>query len=332
MKKLGLLLSILVFIGFLFLIRIWNTNSETISQYIGPARYFLLPEGKLDIQGDRVNVLILGKGGEGHDAPDLTDTIIFASSSLSSKKATLISIPRDIWIDELKIKLNGVYSMGKNKSQEEGLIFVKNTVSKLVGQPIHQVVLIDFNGFVNLIDTLGGIDVKIENSFVDYKYPIAGKENDLCGGDPKFLCRYETVSFSSGIEHMDGARALKFSRSRHSLDIKEGNDLARAARQQLVINAIKNKILSTEVILSEEKINGLLSVLQNSVETTASDQEAGLVGRAFFESRDNLVNFVLPGEFLLNPPLSIRYAYQYIFLPKMGNWSKVHEWINGVLP
>ena len=83
------------------------------SRYLGLVYDFItLPSGKIKVIGNRTNILILGKGGAGHDAPDLTDTIIFASFDQDSSSISLISLPRDIWLPDLRAKLNSVYYWG----------------------------------------------------------------------------------------------------------------------------------------------------------------------------------------------------------------------------
>ena len=108
----------------------------------------------------------------------------------------------------------------------------------VLGIPIHYNVTINFEVFKQIVDTLGGIDVEIENTFTDSEYPIEGKEDD-----PVIANRYETVTFTKGLEKMNGERALKYVRSRHG-DGAEGTDFARSKRQQKVILAIKDKLMS----------------------------------------------------------------------------------------
>ena len=130
-----------------------------------------------------------------------------------------------------------------------GIGFAKTITAEVVGSPIQYGVVVDFSGFKDVIDALGGIQVNVENSFTDNLYPIAGQENDTCGGDPTFACRYQTITFNSGPQTMNGDTALIFVRSRHA-EGDEGTDLAREARQQKVIDAIKSKIMEPKVLLS----------------------------------------------------------------------------------
>ena len=256
---------------------------------------------------ENVNILVLGKGGVGHEAPDLTDTVIFIS--ISDKKISLISLPRDIWVPEIRAKLNSAYYWGK-------LPLTKTTVQKMVGVPIQYGLVIDFSGFRKIVDALGGVEIDVQNAFTDEKYPIAGKENDSC-----MPCRYETVKFKKGKQIMDGETALKFVRSRNA-EGDEGTDAARAARQQLVIDAIKNKVVSNPWKILALK-NAVMQSLETDIDSNVLAGILGLVKRA----KGNLVTVSIPEEFLINPPVSRRYDNQYVFIPKAGDWSEVQKWI-----
>ena len=292
------------------------------------SNFLFVPRDKIASQNGRVNFLILGKAGAGHPAPDLTDTIIFSSVSLESPSAVLVSLPRDVWVPAIRAKLNSAYYWGKTMQQEGGgLVLAKSSVEEIVGLPIHYGVVVDFSGFKGLIDVVGGIEVDVERSFVDEKYPIPGKENDECGGDTEFMCRYETLRFEKGKTMMDGETALKFVRSRNA-EGDEGTDLARAGRQQKVIVALKNKILSPKVFLSPKKILGVYREMKKSIETDIDGATAAILIRRILESRDSVEQHVVSEEFLTNPPISPRYDNQYVFLPKEGDWEALHKWIS----
>ncbi|MCL4366915.1 LCP family protein [Patescibacteria group bacterium] len=127
----------------------------------------------------RVNVLLLGISGGNHDGPNLTDTIMVASYDTQNGKLDLISLPRDIWIDQYQVKLNAVYEIGL--SQGNGLSLAETEVGKILGIDIPYAVRVDFSGFVKAVDLVGGLDINVANSFEDNLYPIAGSENDMCG-------------------------------------------------------------------------------------------------------------------------------------------------------
>jgi LCP family protein required for cell wall assembly len=202
----------------------------------------------------RTNFVLLGIPGKTHEGVDLTDTIIFVSIGFKKSDILMVSLPRDIWLDSLKDKINTAYHYGEEKKEGGGFILAKSSVSEVVGLPVHYALLIDFEGFENIINLVGGIDVNVENPFTDNKFPIPGRENDLCNGDKEFRCRYETVSFRKGLQHMNGETTLKFVRSRNA-EGDEGTDFAREKRQQQVILALQKKLLSI-TNLTPSKISG----------------------------------------------------------------------------
>lgn len=140
---------------------------------------FITTGTSLNSDDGRVNVLLLGMAGGSHDGSTLTDTILVASFNLKSKKMHIISIPRDLWLPSLQSKANAVYQIGL--TQKNALSHAKVVMGNIVGLPVHYGLRVDFNGFVKLINILGGLDVSAEKTFDDYAYPIQGKENDLCG-------------------------------------------------------------------------------------------------------------------------------------------------------
>lgn len=128
---------------------------------------------------NKVNILLLGTPGGTHAGASLTDTIMVASYNLKTNQAHLISIPRDLWMPALGAKANAVYEIGL--SQGDGLGLAKTVTGNVLGLPIHYSLRVDFRGFIEAINILGGIDILVEKSFDDYNYPIEGLESDLCG-------------------------------------------------------------------------------------------------------------------------------------------------------
>jgi len=244
--------------------------------FFGPVNIFsVITQRDLELKNDngRTNILLLGIGDQGHDGPNLTDTMILLSiqakfdkpDTLKLPPIVMISIPRDIYSQSLGEKINAAYATG-------GLVLAKGIISEITGLPIHYAVRGNFSVFEKAIDLLGGIDVNVEHAFDDYQYPIDGHENDNCGyseaevavrsasviaGDETtlltaFPCRYEHLHFDAGWQHMNGVTALKFVRSRHAAG-DEGSDFARSKRQQLVLAAVKSKVFSAETLLNPTK-------------------------------------------------------------------------------
>jgi anionic cell wall polymer biosynthesis LytR-Cps2A-Psr (LCP) family protein len=107
--------------------------------------------------------------------------------------------------------------------------------------------------------------------------------------------------------------------------------LARAARQDLVLQAIKDKVLSTKVLLSPAKITALIKSVNQFVESDVDINSASVLARKILQSRERYRSYVLLEEFLDNPPISSKYDNLYVFVPKEGNWNNVHTWVSRLL-
>lgn len=277
-------------------------------------RYSLIP--RIDTP---ISILVLGKGGEGHTGPNLTDTIMVAHINKDAKKTTILSLPRDIWVPEIRAKLNTAYHYG-------GFEMAGDSVYSITNIPVTNTIVIDFSLFKDVVDSIGGIKVDVENSFVDEKYPIAGLENDLCNGDKLYKCRYEILTFNQGHQIMDGETALKFVRSRNS-NGDEGTDLARENRQQKVISAIKDKVLSKGFIFDYKKINALYNIFIAHIETDVDQKKMIAIARFFVESKLDTNFLSIPEDILVVSQNDKKYDRQYVFVPKSGSWKELQEWI-----
>jgi len=231
-----------------------------------------------------------------------------------------------------------VYYWGNYKKEGGGLVLAKSVVEEVLGEPVHYGVVIDFSGFTKLIDALGGVEVEVERSFVDERFPIPGKENDECGGDLEYSCRYETVKFEAGKQWMDGATALKFVRSRHSEDEEEGTDLARGERQQRVLLAVRERILSQETLMAPKKLMAIWRLAWEMVEMDMPEEAMASLARKVWEADGRMESYAVPEELLENPPISARYDNLYVFVPRIENeegeedWSEIRAWVDGVVP
>ncbi len=279
-----------------FVIFLWFFFSQTSS-----VLKFDFWSNPLKSTDNRVNVLLLGIGGGNHEGALLTDSIIVYSYNLKTHKTTLISIPRDLWLPDLKTKVNAAYENGREEGSR--LKYAEDKIDDILGIPIHYGIRLDFSGFARAIDQVGGVDVNIANTFDDYEFPITGKENDMCGYQVKdkdfnpdeakaanispgkhpvyidpsgkestdsatlnFSCRFKHIRFDKGLTPMDGETALNFVRSRKGTN-GEGSDFARSKRQQLVIEAFREKVLSLQTLANPQKVASLISTFGDSVET-----------------------------------------------------------------
>ena len=270
------------------------------------------------------NIVVLGLGGEGNQVKDLTDTIIFVSLSHTGGETLMLSLPRDLWLESMKAKINTAYHYG-------GIEMVKSSLQEVLGQEIHDVFLVDFDGFREVIDLLGGLEINIENSFEDNWFPIPGKENDPCGGDPEYKCRYEQVQFKAGWQTLNGEMALKYVRSRNA-EGDEGTDFARAKRQQNLILAFKNNLLTTKVLFDVKKLQSLWRIIQKSFTTDIQLEEYPLWAKLMLQfEREKINNQVLNGEQGLLYHPQIHYSGQWVIIPRDPSWKAVHEFVEGLI-
>lgn len=317
----------------LFFVSVRAYKKYDLALYLTTANNFLTaPIDQLASDNGRTNILVMGRAGGVHDGPELTDTMMLVSVSLKSQDIKIVSIPRDTWIPEIRAKINSAYYWG-NQKEVGGLNLAKAEVSQVLGLAVHYGAVIDFSGFKDVINELGGINVDVPNSFTDFYYPIAGREDDDCGGvDVKFMCRYETLHFAQGEQLMDGETALKFVRSRHAEGI-EGTDIARETRQQKVIDAIKNKVSDKSTYTNIKKDMAIIRVILRSVQTDLDHPTAAILARRIYDSKDSIKSYLIPEHLLVNPPVSDKYDLQYVFIPKAGNgqWKEINDWMLTIL-
>ncbi len=301
-----------------------------------------------------VNILLMGIGGGTHEGPNLTDTIILANINPLNNTIHLVSIPRDLYINSLHSKINAAYATGQGEGNK-GILLARSALASVTGVRPDYVVVVDFSGFVRLVDLLGGIDVRVQNTLDDYAYPIEGKENALCGATQDslatlsaqiasgsatefdlFPCRFMHLHVNQGLQHMDGSLALKFVRSRHALGA-EGSDFARSKRQQLVINAIRDKVFSIGTLANPVKVIGIATILGANIHTDIPEgqyddfiklaqemKKAKIYSNVIDEGDSSQNRFGL----LINPPLA-DYNGQWVLVPRSGSadYSEIKKYI-----
>ncbi len=219
-------------------------------------------------EGDgRVNILLLGRGGGNHDGPDLTDTMMLVSVDPVNHTSTLLSIPRDLYVNVPgggSMKINGAWETGEfaylgkvkpgstdPKAIQAGFDTVDQTIKSALGVNIHYNVLVNFQAFQQAIDTVSGVDVNVPTNLVD---PTMAWEN---GNNPLLA--------KAGLQTFDGVSALRYVRSRET-----SSDFARAQRQRAVMLALKGKVETLGTLSNPLKISGLLSAFGNNVSTDMS--------------------------------------------------------------
>lgn len=204
---------------------------------------------------ERVNILLLGiDKREGEHGPWRTDTMILGTIDPQSKTAGMLSLPRDLWVPVPgygENRINSANFIGeRDKYPGGGPALAVKTVEYNFGVPVHYYVLVDFDGFEKIIDTIGGIDVNVERTLHDEQYP------DPSPDDPN---RVRTVHFDAGLQHMDGKAALEYARSR-----KSTSDFDRSHRQIQIILAVREQALRLNLI---PRVPDLMVTLADTVQT-----------------------------------------------------------------
>ena len=289
----------------------------------GQMRHFILSADRslAGENADRINILLMGMGGEGHEGPNLTDTLMMVSVKPSTNQVALLSIPRDLLIPipgQGWRKINSANAFGEATTPGRGGEFARSTIEGLLGLDIPYYIRVDFNGFAKFVDTVGGLDVTVDKSFVDTTYPT---EN----------YGVQTVSFSQGQQRMNGKTALEFVRSRHGNN-GEGSDFARAKRQQKILSALKEKLLTLRTFRNPTLIADMLATLRANVTTNLQIGEIlrlAKIGQAI--DRSKITNKVLddsPGS----PLMSSIYGGAYVLVPRGDDWNGLRNAAANVIP
>ncbi len=285
-----------------------TTFLEKIAQVMGMG-------GNQTLSGEnlsQINILILGIGGEGHDGPYLTDTMILAQIRPDIGEVTLTSIPRDYWVtlpDGGMGKINEAFSDGyiKNYDWNEAGQSAITAVQNLTGLQIPYFAVLDFSGFEKAIDSVGGVDVTVDRTFTDYAYPDDGADNGYL----------PPQTFIAGPQHMDGARALIFARSRHAAGV-EGSDFARSQRQQKIIDAFKQKVLSENLVSGISTVNNLLNIVADHFHTNISPAEMLQLYNLTKNNNMNILSLSLDPDTYLICPEILASDGAYILTPCPG--------------
>lgn len=321
----------LFFLGFLsvqgvnFLSRLHIKPQDLLS-------FFGVPVENLDNTNGVTNFLILGIRGEGTDSPNLADTIIVLSYDHSTKTPTMISVPRDLWVPSIRAKINTAFYYGEQKVPSAGIQMAEGAVLEDLGLPIHYTAIVNFTIFKETIDLLGGIDVNVDPGFSDTEFPILGKENAMPESS-----RFETVTFATGSAHMNGETALKFVRSRHATG-DEGTDFARSKRQQQVISALRQKMLTPAFLLDKNKLDTFFVILSRNLKTNITQDLYPTLAKIALDARNNPVRSVTfsdkpdeNGLTILYTPPTKQYKGEWVLIPKDNNWSALKKYLSNLL-
>lgn len=271
---------------------------------------------------DHVNILVMGYGGAGHDGANLTDSMMVMSLVPSTGATTLISVPRDLWVQVppdsgTYAKLNTAYNDGLNNGfdgEPAGKVAGGNEaarkVSDILGIPVDYWLTIDFTGFRQLVDALGGVDVNV---------PVAFTANYPRNDDPAIDAGWKTVTFKTGPQHMNGERAIEYARARYVLEpASQGTDFARSERQQILLRAILTRAKQPS---AWPGLNGALNALEKTLYTNLSLSDLTLFAQKMDLARAQRVT--------LQDVLADATADdgESILVPASGNWDDIRSYV-----
>lgn len=248
-----------------------------------------------ETEDSSLDILILGTNGA------LTDTIMVANINETKKKVTLISIPRDLYMNGRRINEYYTYY---------GVETLERMVESVTGLEIDQYVQVDLDGFEQVVDVIGGIDIYVPEAIYDGLYPN-GK-----GG-------YSAFSIEEGTHHMNGEEALRYARSR-----KSTSDFDRAGRQQEILSAVKTKIVQMDSVMDMKE---LMEIFQTGLTYTSTDINVVDLVSYYSDYQDYELStgFVLStGNYLYS---MINESGAYILLPNSGSFTEIQGVIQDLI-
>lgn len=215
------------------------------------------------LRNDRVNLVAFGIGGDNHPTKDqLADSIMLISLKPSTRQVAIVSVPRDLWVKIGSFgthRINYAHAAGNESGYPgEGAGLLCDTVAQVFNQPVHGFVKVDFSAFEKIVDDIGGIDVVCQRGFYDYLFKDG---------------------FARGPHHLDGKRALAYTRYRYVIG-PEGDNFARELRQQQVMSAMREKVQRVSPAAAMHLIQAA-STLSSATETNLTTPQMIALYRAF---------------------------------------------------
>lgn len=258
-----------------------------------------------------LTIMVLGVDARGDGGDQNADVIILARLDLERNTLRSISIPRDLEVDIPGYgpgKINGAYGLGVEQDPDNrvaGIAMMRDTIEYNFGVYIDDYVMIDFDGFKEVVDAVGGIEITVPEAIVDEAYPTED---------------YGTRTFTveAGRQHMDGETALAYARTRH-----QDNDDKRRERQMLVIEALLHK---GQELGSVTKVADLITALSGAALTSFQfDEQLALASMAlrFDTSNVKMANLAQP---MIQPGTAADGAWIYT-----GNMTEISAYVESVL-
>lgn len=263
---------------------------------------------------NRVNFLLLGVAGEGNSAPQLTDTIIMINSTPKADNPIAVSIPRDLLVNyqsrQRRDKINAVY-------QTAGIEATTKILSEITGLNTDYYLVLDLEGVKKLIDKLDGIDIDVKEDIYDPNFPAPYNS-------------FEIFSLKKGVQRLNGETALKYIRTRN----QPQGDFSRIERQQQVISALKDKIISLNFIFNFPKILGLWNILQDNAYTNIGLIDIKYAWNLIKKADLDEINFnTIASPLVVSDTAVLGGETASVLVPRAGfnNYGEIKEYINNLI-
>jgi len=260
---------------------------------------------------ERLNILLVGSDQRPREGTFNTDTLIVVSIDPTTKQVAMFSLPRDSWGIPMpsgplqqafgstyNAKINSFFTAVRNRpdlvpgnKNTRGYNGLKEVLGNLYGLDIKYFVEVNFDGFKQVVDALGGVTINVQVPVTDDQYPAdTGRE--------------ARIYIPTGVQHMTGAQALVYARSRH-----ESDDFDRAYRQQRVLTSLREQ---ADIATLIPRIPQLLAAVKQTVATDIPKSElAKLAGLAGSVDTKNIRSYVFayPRYGTQTPPSAPIYKY-----------------------
>lgn len=222
----------------------------------------------------RTNMLIFGEDDRG-DGTTGSDTIILLSYFYEQDDFVAVTVPRDIVVqsDYGQNKITDTYAKAESDNSA-GAQTIESVIENEYDIDVHYWVKLNFQAVTDLIDSVGGITVDVENGFTDCVFPD--------GFDRTLPC----FTIDAGLQEMDGSTALKYARSRQGFSdngSEEGSDFARSRRQTIVIESLINKFQDSDDIFTPRKLDRYLRILGDNVRVSLASSELRSAYTLFYD-------------------------------------------------
>ena len=200
--------------------------------------------------------------------------------------ATMFSVPRDLYVPIISSYGAQVGYNKINSSASYGTASTINTLEKLTGIEIDYFVKVNFKGVIDLVNTLGGIDVDVEQPDYDYYVQYYGGDMLCESNAARSTLAADLVCMHTGMQHLNGEQALAYARNRHGF---LESDIARNRHQQQIIEALAKKIVKTSSFSDFEK---LLNTISKNIATNMKTSQM----LSFYQSIKGMLSQALQGE------------------------------------